>query len=136
MAQKCPACGEAVLRRETRKVAYTYKGMTVEVDQPGQWCSACGEAVLSAEDLVATRKPLHDARARADGLLLSDEVRRIRKRLGLTQRQAAALFGGGTNAFSRYERGEVMQPRALDQLLRLLDDHPELLEEIRGDKAA
>jgi len=119
-----------------RKVAYTYKGVAVEVDQPGQWCGACGEAVLSSEDLAATRKPLHDARARADRLLLSEEVRRIRKRLGLTQRQAALLFGGGANAFSRYERGEVMQPRALDQLLRLLDGHPELLEEVRGCKAA
>jgi len=75
MAQKCPLCGEAALRREMRKVAYTYKGVVVEVDQPGQWCGACGEAVLSSEDLAATRKPLHDARARADGLLLSEDVR-------------------------------------------------------------
>jgi HTH-type transcriptional regulator/antitoxin MqsA len=29
-------------------------------------------------------------------------IARVRKKLALDQRQAAAIFGGGTNAFSRY----------------------------------
>ena len=34
----------------------------------------------------------------------SQEIRRIRRKLGLSQTAAARLTGGGHNAFSRYER--------------------------------
>jgi HTH-type transcriptional regulator/antitoxin MqsA len=40
------------------------------------------------------------------------------------------LTGGGHNAFSRYERGEVLPLPAVIKLLRLLDKHPELLKDI------
>jgi hypothetical protein len=35
---------------------------------------------------------------------ISPELARIRKKLGLTQKEAAMIAGGGHNAFSRYER--------------------------------
>ena len=35
------------------------------------------------------------------------ELARIRKKLTLTQLEAAHLAGGGKNAFSRYERGHT-----------------------------
>jgi len=136
MSNICPACDKKAVKREVRRVPYEFRGMTVEVDQPGEWCSACGEGFLSPEDMAASRKTLHDAVAESRGLLAGCEVRRIRRKLGLTQKQAAKLFGGGPNAFSRYERGDTFQPKALDALLRLLDKHPELLSEVGLEKAA
>ena len=130
MSGKCPECG-ASLVREVRRVSYHYKNHTIVVDQPGDWCPLCGEGVLSAKDMASNRRELSDFRARIDGFLTSQEIRRIRKKLKLTQHQAAELFGGGPNGFSRYERGEAMQSQALNQLLCLLDRHPELLEEIK-----
>ena len=56
----------------------------------------------------------------------------VRKKLKLDQREAAELFGGGVNAFSRYENGKTKPPLALVKLLRVLDRHPELLSEVRG----
>ena len=61
-----------------------------------------------------------------------DEIRHVRTHLRLTQGQAARLVGGGVNAFSRYERGETMQSRATDKLLRLLDKNPRLLKEVEA----
>jgi HTH-type transcriptional regulator/antitoxin MqsA len=55
----------------------------------------------------------------------------VRKKLALDQREAAELFGGGVNAFSRYETGKTKPPLALVKLLKVLDRHPELLSEIR-----
>lgn len=126
----CLVCGKGKLKRETRLVPFTYRGTAIEVEQPGEWCQACGEGVLSADDMAATTKARHDAIARAEGMLPCDEIRRIRTKLGLSQAEAGERFGGGVNAFSRYERGETMQPRALDQLLRLLDKHPNQLKEL------
>lgn len=131
MNKSCPECG-AKLSRETRSVSYTYKGHHIEISQPGEWCPACNEGVLSRDDMKATEKALHDFKARIDGLLTSDEVREIRKRIALSQKAAAEIFGGGPNAFSRYERGEAMQMKAVDTLLRLLDKHKELVTEVKA----
>jgi HTH-type transcriptional regulator/antitoxin MqsA len=58
-------------------------------------------------------------------------IARVRKKLALDQRQAAAIFGGGPNAFSRYESGKTKPPLALVKLLMLLDRHPDLLHEVQ-----
>ncbi|MCX7174444.1 MAG: type II toxin-antitoxin system MqsA family antitoxin [Proteobacteria bacterium] len=57
-------------------------------------------------------------------------IRRIRKTLKLTQIEASRLVGIGKIAFSRYERGETQAPMPLVKLLRLVDQHPELMGEI------
>jgi len=48
----------------------------------------------------------------------------------LTQREAARIFGGGLNAFSLYERGKAKLPKSTLLLLKLLDQHPELLKDV------
>ena len=61
-----------------------------------------------------------------------DDIARVRRKLDLDQRQAAELFGGGVNAFSRYENGKAKPPLALVKLLKVLDRHPDLLSEVRS----
>jgi HTH-type transcriptional regulator / antitoxin MqsA len=56
----------------------------------------------------------------------------VRRKLALDQREAAEIFGGGVNAFSRYETGKTKPPLALVKLLKLLERHPELLTEVRA----
>jgi HTH-type transcriptional regulator/antitoxin MqsA len=60
----------------------------------------------------------------------SAELMRIRKKLKLSQRRAAVIAGGGVNAFSRYENGKAKPVAAVVNLFRLLDKHPELINEI------
>ncbi|WP_163360482.1 type II TA system antitoxin MqsA family protein, partial [Klebsiella aerogenes] len=55
----------------------------------------------------------------------------VRRKLNLDQREAAEIFGGGVNAFSRYETGKTKPSLALVKLLKLLDHHPDLLAEIK-----
>ncbi len=55
----------------------------------------------------------------------------VRKKLQLDQREAGELFGGGVNAFSRYENGKSKPSLALVKLLKVLDRHPDLLAEIK-----
>jgi putative zinc finger/helix-turn-helix YgiT family protein len=59
-------------------------------------------------------------------------IANVRKKLALDQREAAEIFGGGINAFSRYENGKTKPPLALVKLLRVLDRHPDLLNEVRA----
>jgi HTH-type transcriptional regulator/antitoxin MqsA len=134
--KRCFNCGKGVMKRGTRSLSVEYKGRSFTIEQPGQYCSLCDEGIITGVDMKQTEKQVHDVRAEVDGYLTSDEVREIRTKLGLTQHAAAEIFGGGPNAFSRYERGEVRHPRALDQLLRLLQRHPEHLQELEKREAA
>lgn len=54
----------------------------------------------------------------------------VRKKLRLRQKEAAELFGGGHNGFSRYENGRAVPLIALMPLFRLLDKHPELINDL------
>ncbi len=55
----------------------------------------------------------------------------VRKKLHLGQREAVEIFGGGVNAFLRYENGKTKPALALVKLFKLLDRHPDLLNEVR-----
>ena len=71
-----------------------------------------------------------DALVLAERKRQSKDIRRIRRKLGLSQIAAARLTGGGHNAFSRYERGEAAPLPAVMNLFKLLDKHPELLKDL------
>ncbi|MDD2942543.1 MAG: type II toxin-antitoxin system MqsA family antitoxin [bacterium] len=126
----CLSCKKQNLVDRITQQEYEFKGETLVTRQREKFCPACGEVTVDPVDARNVRKTVNDWEARLDGFLISDEVRRIRKKLGLTQLLAAKIFGGGRNAFSRYERGEALQMRSTDNLLRILDSHPELLGEI------
>lgn len=71
------------------------------------------------------------ARKRAKNLLTGKEVREVRKSLGLTQQQAAEYFGGGTNAFSKYETEKVEQNLSMDRFLRVAYVIPSVIPTLR-----
>ncbi|MBT0652874.1 type II TA system antitoxin MqsA family protein [Geomobilimonas luticola] len=134
---KCPLCGTGNLVRESRDLMYSYGGRSTVVRQCGDFCTACNEGIFSTDESEKYLAALKEFRSEVDREpLVPSEVRRIRKKLGLTQREAGDIFGGGIRAFSQYERGETRQGKALDKLLRLLDHHPELLDELRTRDAA
>ncbi|MEY3670063.1 MAG: hypothetical protein RL258_1458 [Pseudomonadota bacterium] len=130
---KCPSCGAAELIYDNRDVPYVYKGEgTVIPEVSGDFCPACGEVVLNREqgdrysDLIGAFQRQVNA-AYVDPAYIV----KVRKKLDLDQREAAEIFGGGVNAFSRYENGKTKPPLALVKLLKVLDRHPDLLNEIR-----
>ncbi len=130
---KCPACGAARLVRETRDLPYTYKGeATVIPAVTGDFCPACGECVLDTAESARVSSLMINFNKRVNASIVDPEfIAAVRKKLALDQREAAEIFGGGINAFSRYENGKTRPPLALVKLLKVLDRHPELLAEIR-----
>lgn len=132
MTRQCGVCGAGKAMRAFSGKDFVVKhagaARTVK-DLSGWRCGGCGEVsfdVASAKRYAAAGDALVLAARARQGA----ELRAIRERLGLTQQQAAVLTGGGHNAFSRYERGEVAPMPAVVNLLRLLDKHPELLKDV------
>jgi len=111
--------------REVRPMTIEYKGHSLEVDMPGWYCEHCGEGVHSGKDMVVSDRALNRLKAEVNGLLLPETVKRIRKRLKLTQKAAGTIIGGGPNAFQKYESGEVLISKAIASALLLLDSNPD-----------
>ena len=74
MKKACSFCKKGFLERKTIQETYTYKGHTIEIDQPGEFCHFCGEGILNGADLQATEKQLLAFQAKIDGLLTSAEI--------------------------------------------------------------
>ncbi len=131
---KCPQCGMADLVHEVRDLPYVYKGETTTFRQvAGDYCPACGEGVFDAETSRALSLDMKAFSKRVNaGIVDPAFISTVRKKLDLDQREAAEIFGGGANAFSRYENGKTKPPLALIKLFKVLDRHPDLLEEVRA----
>ncbi len=131
---KCPTCAAAELVHDTRDMPYTYKGeATIIPAVVGDFCPACGEAVLDVAESARTSAAMLEFNKQVNASIVDpDFIAMVRKKLALDQREAAEIFGGGVNAFSRYENGKTKPPLALVKLLKVLDRHPDLLNEIRA----
>ena len=130
---KCMSCGSSgMVHEEDRTEVISHNDQSVTLTGLSGWfCPVCHDGWFddesSARVSTAGDTLVLNARERR-----ADEVRRIRKKLGLTQKQAATIFGGGPNAFSLYERGRIEPHASTQKLLRLLDRHPELMKEVRS----
>ena len=131
---KCPMCAGAELVHDTRDISYTYKGeSTVIPEVSGDFCPACGEAVLEKRESVRISALMLGFNKQVNASIVDPAfIASVRKKLALDQREAGEIFGGGVNAFSRYENGKTKPPLALVKLLKVLDRHPDLLAEIKS----
>lgn len=130
---KCPCCGAATLIHDTRDVPYTYKGEATTIPAvTGEFCAACGEVILNREHGDRYSELIGQVQRQVNATYVDPSyIAKVRKQLDLDQRQAAEIFGGGVNGFSRYENGKTKPPLALVKLLKVLERHPDLLDEVK-----
>jgi len=135
--QQCMNCGahDGMQHFDGRSFTISTRGMIREIPDIAGWeCQTCKEIEFDHDDDSAERyskasdQLLVDARK-----IIAAEMKRIRRKLHLTQKDAAKLLSiRGHNAFSRYEKAEVFPPEPLLILMRLLDKHPYLVAEIEA----
>jgi HTH-type transcriptional regulator / antitoxin MqsA len=101
----------------------------------GKFCNnlKCREVVVDIDESARTSKEILAFNKTVNRELTPiDLLANVRERFKLNQQQAAKVFGGGTNAFSRYESGKTKPPIALVKLFKILDKHPDLFKEVVG----
>lgn len=130
MKHLCLNCEKGDMVRGKKNAIVEYRGHRATVRAIEGWhCPACGEIEFAGKEGTRYVAALEKLRLKVDAKE-SAELARIRKKLNLSQRRAAAIAGGGVNAFSRYENGKARPVAAVINLFRLLDKHPELIDEI------
>jgi HTH-type transcriptional regulator/antitoxin MqsA len=125
------------LRRGVKMLTIDVDGHAFSYGQPGWWASLDDpddtEGQLTDDDNVVRAAARREARAAAKRAVLSPLViRAIRETCGLSQRDAAGVFGGGAKAFEKYESGEVAPSSAMTRLLLLAARRPDLFTKGTG----
>lgn len=130
----CPECGSKNTIKDYRDIPFTYKGQSTVVKAVGaDWCLDCGEGVIFKDESLRIDSILTEFNKQVNASIIDPEyVVAMRKKLNLSQSEAGEIFGGGVNAFSRYETGKALPHVSTIKLLKLLDKYPQLLEEIRN----
>jgi len=127
---KCKYCQSINIEHKDEPELITYKGQNLNILVGFSICRQCGREFLSKSQILTNEARVRDAKKKVDGLLTSHEIYEARVKLGLTQEQASIVFGGGKNAFSKYERAEVSQSLAMDRLIRICLRHPKVFQEL------
>lgn len=123
----CPNCGAADVEVSNYADDVEHKGFVLSVEGLQEHvCNSCGHDWKTQSDfehdleiLKSAFVIVRDKKRAEEGLLTGKEIENIRTFFDINQREAAALFGGGYNAFNKYESGEVLQSFAMDRLLRM-----------------
>lgn len=91
-------------------------------------CRACGELVFSnsVDDQVLQALRAHVR------LLTPEQIRGRRKALGLKSKELAERLGVAAETISRWERGGLIQSRAMDNFLRVYFAVPEVRKVLQG----
>lgn len=123
----CPNCGAVKIKARTFSDTVDFRGLTIDAEGlHDAKCAKCAHVWSTDAQRIRNHATVRAAYAltrdqvrNMQGLLSGPEIAQVRNDLKLNQREAAALFGGGLNAFNKYESGEVLQSFAMDRLLRL-----------------
>ena len=128
----CAVCGRDTAHLVTCPFDAIYNKIPIRLDSVERYeCGSCGESTFTAEQDKAVSDRVK-AKAREHlGLLPPEKIVDIRKRCALSQAELETLFGLGEKVVIRWEKGRVLQSRTADVLLRLMDQNPAIVEDLR-----
>ncbi|MCB5315622.1 type II toxin-antitoxin system MqsA family antitoxin [Yersinia intermedia] len=129
----CPICGEGVLHEKITPVLRTHSGFSKEIPLYSSECNECGSDIATEIQSSKNKRLMTAFYKEAEGLLTGDEIKKIRTKLNIRQADASKIFGGGSNAFSKYEIDDVTQSVAMDKLIRLANSMPEVFSKLSED---
>ena len=130
--QTCPICGTKGMEKKKISQDFEYKGHNKTIDGCEIIeCKECGESFSTDETSKIMERIIRDFHREVDGLLTSEQIKKIRTSLGFTQNNFGNLLGGGAKAFAKYESGVLTQSRPMDNLIRVVDQCPNALEVLR-----
>ena len=127
---QCIVCKSEEIKCLVAIESVLYKGHELKVPLEYSVCGGCGREFVPKSQILRGEVIVRDAKKKFDGLMSAEEIAKARAKLSISQEQASKVFGGGKNAFSKYERGEVSQSVAMDKLIRVCLKHHHVFLEL------
>ena len=106
---------------KVRKIKTNVKGMDIEFDEYYMIDSKTNEEVFDRNIEIENDIRLYDIYKSKMNLLTSSEIKNIRKKYDMNQKEFALSIGVGEITIHRFENGSI-QTEAVDSIIRLSDD--------------
>lgn len=126
----CLICGEKTSKITEQRMA-KYRDETVEVETEFFHCDSCKEEFVTPEQMRQHVRAVKNEIRRKHGLLPPERITKIRNGLSLTQEELEELLGTGPKVVVRWESGKVIQGNGHDNMLRLLERDPNMVDKLR-----
>lgn len=104
-----------------RKVEVNVKGKMIEFDELYKIDPKTGEEVFDRKIEIENDIRLYDIYKKQMNLLTSSEIKNIRKKYGMNQKEFALSIGVGEITIHRFENGSI-QTESVDSIIRLSED--------------
>lgn len=104
----------------TRRVKVEVKDKLIEYDEY-YLVDENGEEIFDRDIEIENDQRLYDIYKKQSNLLTNAEIKQIRKKYGLTQKEYALIIGVGEITVHRFENGSI-QTEAVDSMMRLSKD--------------
>ena len=101
----CSICEEGELHAHVGCNPVEYKNIHKELPMHYSECDCCGSEITLPEQSRTNKRLMIAFKKEVDGLLTGSQLKDLRNTLGLTQAEAARIFGGGPVAFSKNTSG-------------------------------
>ncbi|MDD4036661.1 MAG: DUF4065 domain-containing protein [Bacilli bacterium] len=104
-----------------RKQTVEVKGILIEFEEYYKIDPITEEELFDRELEIENDSRLYDVYKKQKGLLTTQEIKNIRKKYGMTQKEYATSIGVGEITVHRFENGAI-QTESVDAVMRLSDD--------------
>lgn len=135
----CPICGkEHEIEKRKRDSQLSIKGQIIDYKEIYFRCTNTSDEedeFVTAEMLDNNLLEAKDKYREKNNLLTSKEIKKIRKKYGLTQMEFSFLLGLGEITITRYEK-KLIQDVTYDRLMRLINDNALLAFDYLKDNQA
>jgi HTH-type transcriptional regulator / antitoxin MqsA len=128
--RNCPACGEGHLHMRTYSLPVEHRGTAGEIRQHKWQCDHCKADLFDDACGKQNKRAWIRFQKEVEGVPTGEQIRTLRRALGLSSEMAGALLGGGPKAFSKYENEEIVPRGAMRTLVRYLLKYPGRIDEI------
>lgn len=115
----CLRCdNEEFLPKQDAVIEQEFRNELFQIRMPALACAKCGWVTVDLKQADELRKRTADAYRKKHALLTSDEIRALRKLIGMNQRDFARFLGVGEASVKRWETW-LVQENSSDQLIRM-----------------
>ena len=106
---------------KTRRIKANVKGKIIEFDEYYKIDPETGEEVFDRNIEIENDTRLYDIYKKQMNLLTSEEIKNIRKKYDMNQKEFALSIGVGEITIHRFENGSI-QTESVDSIIRLSED--------------
>ncbi|TFW10031.1 hypothetical protein E4K72_02960 [Oxalobacteraceae bacterium OM1] len=128
----CPICGKGQLMPYSDGL-YEFKHARKSIKVPNQHyarCNECGTRAYLPGQRAANMAAIREQQAKLPDYVSPSDVLAVREKYCLTQKEANAIFGGGSQGFSKWERGLAVPAGPTARLIKLALGSPAALVDL------